>query len=108
MNHDEELSQIQRECAAIASTARESGKTFEEYMNKNIFKPLHLNNTRIGVSEEIPLKATGYKIGFFSPRRYDAPVFRGNNPAGYIVSNAKDITRWLKLQIGLKVINRLL
>jgi cyclic peptide transporter len=46
--------------------------------------------------------AVGHKIGFFSAREYDAPVYRGNNPAGYIVSNAKDMARWLQLQIGLE------
>lgn len=47
------------------------------------------------------LMATGYKIGYFQPRNYDAPVYRGNNAAGYVISNAHDMAIWLKTQLGL-------
>jgi cyclic peptide transporter len=79
-----------------------SGMSFEEYMAENIFKPLDLFHTRVGVDKKNPPPgmAKGYKIGFFFPRHYDAPVYRGNNPAAYIISNAKDIARWLKFQMG--------
>jgi putative ATP-binding cassette transporter len=78
-----------------------SGRSFEEYMKDYIFTPLGLSrNTRVGVTEDNPSMATGYKIGFFKPRKYTAPVFRGNNPAGYIVSNGNDIARWLRIQLG--------
>lgn len=79
-----------------------SGVSFEEYMAENIFKPLDLFHTRVGVDKKNPPPgmAKGYKIGFFAPRHYDAPVYRGNNPAAYIISNAKDMARWLKFQMG--------
>lgn len=76
--------------------------SYEEYMLENIFKPLGLNNTSVGINEEDTLKAKGYKISFFKPREYDSPIFRGNYPAGYIVSNGEDMARWLKLQMGIK------
>jgi cyclic peptide transporter len=79
-----------------------SGMSYEAYMAKNIFAPLGLNHTFVGRSPGDPLMASGYKISFFAARRYDAPVYRGNNPAGYIVSNARDMTRWLQLQTGLE------
>jgi len=79
-----------------------SGVSYEEYMVENIFKPLSLNSTIVGVNREDPPqgKATGYKIGFYSPRRYEPPVYRGNNPAGYVISNAKDVARWMRFQMG--------
>jgi len=77
-----------------------SGMSYEEYMDKNVFQPLGLNSTRVGVDKNDPLKSKGYKIGFFSPREYDAPIFRGNNPAGYIISNGRDMARWLQFQMG--------
>jgi cyclic peptide transporter len=46
--------------------------------------------------------ALGYKIGFFKARQYQAPTYRGNNPAGYIISNGQDMARWLNLQMGLE------
>jgi len=83
-----------------------SGMKYEEYMEKQVFQPLGLSDTTVGMDRVDPensgKKSTGYKIGFFDPRKYDAPPYRGNSPAGYIVSNARDAARWLKLQLGLE------
>jgi CubicO group peptidase (beta-lactamase class C family) len=78
-----------------------TGLSFEQYMEREIFQPLGLHHTVVGVNTESPEKAAGYKSGVLGPSRYDAPVFRGNNPAGYILSTPEDIARWLKLQLGL-------
>ncbi|UCH94852.1 MAG: cyclic peptide export ABC transporter [Candidatus Aminicenantes bacterium] len=79
--------------------------SYEEYMEKHIFQPLGLSATTVGMARVNPAaadkKSTGYKISFFEPRKYDAPAYRGNSPAGYIVTNARDMARWLKLQLGL-------
>lgn len=75
--------------------------SYEEFMEKEIFMPLGLLNTSVGKLNEDPLMAKGYKISFFKPRLYEAPTYRGNNPAGYIISNAEDMERWLKIQLGL-------
>jgi cyclic peptide transporter len=79
--------------------------SYEEYMEKQIFQPLGLSATTVGMAR-VDLaasgkKSTGYKISFFEPRNYDAPPYRGNSPAGYIVSDAKDMARWLGLQLEL-------
>lgn len=81
-----------------------SGMPYEEYMAKNIFPALGLHSTFVGVNKNTTPgnMAVGYKISFFAPRRYDSPIYRGNNPAGYIISNAKDIARWLRLQMKLE------
>ena len=44
--------------------------------------------------------ATGYKIGFMREQKYTPPIYRGNIPAGYIISNTNDIAKWLNLQLG--------
>lgn len=78
-----------------------SGVTYEKYMEENVIKPLGLNETYLNkdvvVDESM---AQGYKIGFLKPRPYNAPIYRGNKPAGYIISNAADIAKWLKIQMG--------
>ncbi|MCK4761230.1 MAG: cyclic peptide export ABC transporter [Candidatus Aminicenantes bacterium] len=78
-------------------------KSFENYMEKNILAPAGLSNTLVGVDKENPPghMAAGYKTGFFAARRCDAPVYRGNNAAGYILSNGVDMARWLRIQLGL-------
>ncbi len=81
-----------------------TGKSFESYMQENILLPLGLTDTVVGrtlaEASEQPM-ATGHRMGFFAARPYDPPYFRGNNPAGYIITNGNDLVRWLQLQAGL-------
>ncbi|WDV48017.1 serine hydrolase [Clostridiaceae bacterium M8S5] len=78
-----------------------TGQSYEKYMEENILKPLDLRNTYL-FKEDSNIKdmAIGYKIGFLKPRRYDAPEYRGNKPAGYILSSGEDMAKWLKIQMG--------
>lgn len=80
-----------------------SGMTFEEYMAQHIFRPLGLTHSTVGVDRENPPEgmAVGYKIGYSTPHKFEPPVYRGNNPAGYVISNAVDMGRWLQLHMGL-------
>ena len=78
-----------------------SGQAYEEYMKKNIFMPLQMNETYL-FREEANAKgmAVGYKYCFNKPAAYDAPMYRGNAPAGYVITNAADLAQWLKIQMG--------
>jgi len=75
--------------------------SYEKYIEENVLNPMELNNTylykNVSISEDI---AKGYKLGFLKPRLYVAPVYRGNKPAGYIISSAEDMAKWLKIQMG--------
>lgn len=77
-----------------------SGQSFESYLQHAIIDPIGLRSTSIGKSTDSKM-AGGYKIGFFEPWYYDAPVFKGNNAAGYVVSNGTDVDKWLRFQLGL-------
>ncbi|WP_346940655.1 cyclic peptide export ABC transporter [uncultured Clostridium sp.] len=78
-----------------------SGMTYEKYIEENILKPMELNNTYMEKSNSIEKDMSkGYKIGFLSPRLYNAPIYKGNKPAGYIISNAEDMAKWLKIQMS--------
>jgi CubicO group peptidase (beta-lactamase class C family) len=78
-----------------------SGLSYEEYIKKNILEPLKLNHTYLFKEEaEAAGMAAGYKLCFKKPTVYDAPVYRGNTPAGYIITNAGDLAAWLKIQMG--------
>lgn len=74
-----------------------SGMKYEQYM-EGIFKELGLNNTTAyNIGNNI---AKGYKFSFFNNvYEYSAPIYRGNVPAGYILSNIKDMSRWLNIQM---------
>ncbi len=78
-----------------------SGQSYEEYMKQNIFMPLQMNETYL-FREEANAKgmAVGYKYCFNKPAAYNAPMYRGNAPAGYVITNAADLAQWLKIQMG--------
>ncbi len=79
-----------------------TGLSYEEYMYKNILGPLGLEHTYLfqDDAKETGLLAKGYKMKFFQSHPYEAPVYRGNAPAGYVISNAKDMERWIRFQMG--------
>lgn len=78
-----------------------SGQKFEAYLSSTVLETLNLKHTIIGALRDSSNMAKGYKIGFFKPREYVAPVYRGNNAAGYVNSNITDMAKWLKFQMGL-------
>ncbi len=78
-----------------------AGLPYETYMKKNILEPLQMKGTYLSHEEaQAHGLAEGYKLCFGKPTDYDAPIYRGNLPAGYIIANATDLARWLKIQMG--------
>ncbi len=77
-----------------------SGMTYEEYIAQNVLSPMGLTDTHMVRDYGPDALATGYKLSFGTPSVYEAPVYDGNKPAGYIVSNVNDLARWLKIQLG--------
>jgi putative pyoverdin transport system ATP-binding/permease protein len=69
-------------------------------MKDNILNPLGMNHTVLFRKQAGKDLATGYKAGFLRPLEYIAPVYRGNTPAGYIITCADDMAEWLKVQMG--------
>ena len=80
-----------------------SGQTYEEYIQQNILSPLALQRTYMYPEDaaETDKLSAGHKITFFSARPFEAAVYRGNTPAGYILSDAVDMERWMRIQMGL-------
>lgn len=77
-----------------------SGEPYEAYIKNSVLKPLGMENTYLFRNEATSHDmAIGYKIGFTRALRYNAPMYRGNTPAGYFISNAKDLSRWLEIQL---------
>ena len=76
------------------------GDTYEKYMEEIILKPMELNNTYLFRNEDINDRiASGYKLAFLKPKLYEAPIYRGNKPAGYVISSGEDMGKWLKIQM---------
>lgn len=82
---------------------RVSGMSYEDFMEQEIFQGLGLNHTYV---YEVPDEGSeyltaGYEYKFFQTTEADLPHFRGNGPAGYIISCCEDMARWLQIQMGL-------
>lgn len=75
-----------------------TGESYEKYMQDNVFDKFGLTNT---TAEQVSNKSSGYKESLFGIKKYDAPVYKGNTPAGYIVSDIEDMCRWIKIQMGM-------
>lgn len=96
---------VNYDVAAMMLT-KASGQGYEDYLTQKVLQPLGLSQTLVGAQVQVatshPQMAAGYKVGFMRPQAYAPPPFRGNFPAGYVISNARDMARWLRLQLGLE------
>ncbi|MBH5320330.1 cyclic peptide export ABC transporter [Paenibacillus sp. GSMTC-2017] len=78
-----------------------SGMSYEEYVQSNVLDPLNLKQTYMFREDAAQGEmAVGYKLSMLNPAVYDAPMYRGNTPAGYIISNSTDVAKWLKIQLN--------
>ncbi|QDQ03414.1 beta-lactamase family protein [Lysinibacillus fusiformis] len=78
---------------------------FDTYIKQRILEPINMNDSLVGLPQiKSAEMATGYKIGWMREQTYTPPIYRGNVPAGYIISNTNDIAKWLKLQLGISQI----
>lgn len=80
-----------------------TGQSYEQFMNENILDELGLHNTYLFLdkAQNTGSMAKGHKMSFFSAIEYNAPRYRGNTPAGYLISNTQDMEHWLRIQLGL-------
>lgn len=78
-----------------------SKQPYDLYIKHQILEKIDMNDSFVGVHQvDSDGLATGYKIGFMREHEYTPPIYRGNIPAGYIISNTNDVAKWLNLQLG--------
>ena len=79
-------------------------ESYELFIQKTILYPLGLFHTYLS-REEARKKGSlscGHKLSFFKQRSYNAPFIRGNLAGGYIMSCIHDMSRWLRIQMGIE------
>jgi hypothetical protein len=54
-----------------------------------------------GQEKESDKLTKGYRVFFGRSLEYDAPRYYGNIAAGYLVTNSKDLERWINAQMGI-------
>ncbi len=77
------------------------GRSYESYVQTEILDPLEMRGsfTSAAAAEHHGL-ATGYRYWFGRPRAADLPYNRGLVPAGYLISDAEDMSHYLIAQLN--------
>ncbi len=80
-----------------------SGQSYEDFMKEQVFQPLGLHQTYVYKedAQATGQLAQGYRSSFFMTSPFKAPDYAGNKPAGYIISNTKDMARWMGIQMSI-------
>jgi EmrB/QacA subfamily drug resistance transporter len=78
-----------------------AGRPYESYVQTEILDPLQMHGsfTSAAAAEHHGL-ATGYRYWFGRPRASDIPYNRGLVPAGYLISDAEDMSHYLIAQLN--------
>ena len=75
-----------------------TGRSYEDYMEKEVLEPLGLENVSVGMPQEGNI-IEGSRLGFRTSFEYKVPVRQASIPAGYFYSNTEDIGIWMKAWI---------
>ena len=88
-------------CLLGALIERVSGKTFEDYIYKNIFVPLGMPNTTLYPDEAAVLdRAEGHQPMYGQVVTRHIPIYRSALPAGWVMSCAEDMGQWLMVHLN--------
>ncbi len=81
-----------------------SGVSYDQYINKNIFQKLSMNNSFASLDNLDKNNLVQAHIHWFGhPIKSDYPFSKIMLPAGYIVSNIEDMSKYLINQINIEV-----
>jgi putative ATP-binding cassette transporter len=88
-------------CLLGALIERVSGLRFEDYMQQEIFAPLGMNNTTLypGVAASLD-RADGHQPMYGRVIAHNMPIYRSAEPAGWVMSCAEDMGRWICLHLN--------
>jgi CubicO group peptidase (beta-lactamase class C family) len=90
--------------AAGEIVARAQGTTWDNFIEKRIFKPLGMkdSNTTVAATLKAPDYSLGYSYNSETKETIHVPMreIPAAAPAGAINSNARDMAQWLRLMLG--------
>ena len=77
-----------------------SGQSYESYVRQHIFAPLDMRHTFASKAQAQPQGlAMGHRYWFGVPVAADLPDNRAQRPAGFLISNAEDLSHYLSAQL---------
>lgn len=75
-----------------------SGQSYEEYIEKSIYKPMDMKHSFTSKNEAVKNKlSTGYRTWFGFPFSSDFPYPKQYISASYLISSAEDMAHYLKI-----------
>jgi len=80
-----------------------TGQSYESFMEEQVFLPLGLTQTFAyrNLAESTDRLAVGYAVQFILfTTLSDSPETRGGVPEGGLISSARDMERWMRIQLG--------
>jgi CubicO group peptidase (beta-lactamase class C family) len=79
-----------------------SGQSYESFMVEEVLEPLGLHQTFLYHSQAAATgrMAQGHRHAFFRTFTFDAPIYGGMKPTGFIISSAYDMARWMGIHLG--------
>jgi CubicO group peptidase (beta-lactamase class C family) len=78
-----------------------AGESYESYVERAIFAPLGMHRTYTSKARALDAGlATGHRAIFDRPIAFDEPLPRASIPQGFIISTARDMTRYLAAQMN--------
>ncbi|MDD5189904.1 MAG: serine hydrolase [Dehalococcoidales bacterium] len=84
-----------------ALVERISGQTFEDYVKINIFEPLGMKNSTLSPEAAARMdRADGHQLFLGHVVTRNVPIYRSMVPAGWVMSSAEDMSRWLKMNLN--------
>lgn len=84
-----------------ALVERVSGLEFEDYVQQRIFTPLGMENSTLRPEVAAQLdRADGHQLLLGTIVTRNVPIFRSAIPAGWIMSSAGDMCRWLLVNLN--------
>lgn len=72
---------------------------YQDYVKEMILNPLGMTASYFSLKED-EKKAQGYKFAMLHAVKANPPRFYGNIAAGYLVTNAEELSKWLLFQMG--------
>ncbi|HEY31729.1 MAG TPA: beta-lactamase family protein [Dehalococcoidia bacterium] len=88
-------------CLLGAIIEEVSGVKFEEYLEQRVFIPLGMTHTTMVASEADEMdRADGHQLLFGHVITRNIPVYRSVVPAGWVMSTAEDMGKWLIVHLN--------
>lgn len=80
-----------------------TGISYQDYVTQNVLLPLGMTDSYFSTGQEKKPDqlSRGYRVFFGKSLEYDAPRYYGNIAAGYLVTDIKDLARWINAQMGI-------